>query len=452
MKRPWRGGWYLSALLLAQAAPAVDFAPLERVVLDELKETHTPGAALAIISEDHVIFAKGFGVASVEAGAPVTPDMLFRLGSTTKMFTAAALLSLAEEHKVDLNQPVGNYIKGLAPKVAQVTANQLLSHTAGLTDVAVMDGPHDDAALARFVLSWKDDVSFAPPGEIYSYSNPGYHLAGYLIEVLSGKPFADAVSERVFRPLGMRRSTFRPIMAMTYPLAQGHEMSARGEPRVIHPAPDNAGNWPAGSLFSSVNDLSHFVIAFLNNGQADGRGSLAPAVLARLASPVARVPGSEEQYGYGLSLRQDRGIRWVEHGGTRAGYVSLIRMAPERHFAVILLANQSSAVLPKTAAKAAELMLPLEPAVEPKRVVRTMSAAEMAAYAGAYSNNRRLIELMVRDGTLYARADGVQQPLVSYGENRLSATNGPPAEYFVVRGGDGTPRYLCVGLRALRKL
>ncbi len=452
MRRPWRGAWYLSVFLLARAALAVDFAPLERVVLEELRETHTPGAALAIISEDRVVFAKGFGVASVETGAPVTPDMLFRLGSTTKMFTAAALLSLAEEHKVDLNQPVGAYIKGLAPRVAQVTASQLLSHTAGLTDVAVMDGPHDDAALARFVLSWRDDFSFAPPGEIYSYSNPGYHLAGYLIEVLSGKPFADAVSERVFRPLGMRRSTFRPIMAMTYPLAQGHEMSPRGEPRVIHPAPDNAGNWPAGSLFSNVNDLAHFVIAFLNNGQADGRGGLAPAVLARLASPVARVPGSEEQYGYGLSLRQDRGIRWVEHGGTRAGYVSLIRMAPDRHFAVILLANQSNAVLPKTAAKAVELFLPLEPAAEPKRVLRTMSAAEMAAYAGAYSNNRRMIELVVRDGTLYAKAEGVQQPLVSYGENRLSATSGPPAEYFVVRGSDGAPRYLCVGLRALRKL
>src|SRR5688572_10518583 len=105
-----------------------DFSQLEKVVLDELKETNTPGATVAIVSGDRVIYAKGFGTSNIETGAPMMPNMLFRIGSTTKMFTAAALVTLAEDGRIKLDEPVGNYIKGLNPKIAQLTAHQLLSH------------------------------------------------------------------------------------------------------------------------------------------------------------------------------------------------------------------------------------------------------------------------------------------------------------------------------------
>src|SRR5689334_2151895 len=101
---------------------AVDFAELDKVIEDELKSGHTPGAAVAVVSGDHVVYAKGFGVTSAEAGgAAVTPDTLFRMGSTTKMFTAAALVTLASEGKIKLDAPVGNYVKGLPPKIAALT-------------------------------------------------------------------------------------------------------------------------------------------------------------------------------------------------------------------------------------------------------------------------------------------------------------------------------------------
>jgi CubicO group peptidase (beta-lactamase class C family) len=114
----------------------IDFAELDKVALEELKQQNTPGAAVAVIKDGQMIYAKGYGVAGVETGAPVTPDMLFRLGSTTKMLTAAALVTLAAAGKLKLDAPIGDYVKGLNPRLAQVTAHQLLSQSAGLRDFA----------------------------------------------------------------------------------------------------------------------------------------------------------------------------------------------------------------------------------------------------------------------------------------------------------------------------
>ncbi len=128
---------------------------------------------------------------------------------------------------------------------------------------------------------------------------------------------------------------------MTYPLAQGHDVSGREKPKVVRPFADNAGNWPAGSIFSSVNDLSRFVIAFMNDGKVEGKQGLPASLIKQLSSPHADVPGSENKYGYGLMLGRNRGVRIVEHGGARSGFGSLIRMAPDHRFAVITLVNRT---------------------------------------------------------------------------------------------------------------
>jgi CubicO group peptidase (beta-lactamase class C family) len=115
-----------------------------------------------------------------------------------------------------------------------------------------MFGRHDDDALAAGIRSMRTDMLFTEPAAVYSYSNPGYWMAGLVVEQAAGRPFADAVDALVLRPLGMSRSTFRPTVAMTYPLAQGHATAGKGPPAVIRPAANNAATWPAGSLFSTV--------------------------------------------------------------------------------------------------------------------------------------------------------------------------------------------------------
>ena len=150
----------------------LDPAVLERVALEELRSSKTPGAAVAVVTGDRVVFSHGYGVASVETGTPVSPDMLFRLGSTTKMFTASAVVGLSLEGKIDLNAPISRYIAELDETIGKLTANQLLSHTSGLHDEAPMFGSHDEAALGKGIHAWKADFLFAAPGRIYSYSSP----------------------------------------------------------------------------------------------------------------------------------------------------------------------------------------------------------------------------------------------------------------------------------------
>src|SRR6185436_20110663 len=178
-------------------------------------------------------------------GQAVAPEMLFRLGSTTKMFTAAALVGLAEEGKLKLAEPIGNSIPGLDPRIAALTAHQLLTHTAGLTDESIMNGRHDDAALAAGIRAMDVSWLFTEPDAIHSYANPGYWIAGLACEQLAGKPYADVMDERLFHPLGMRRTTLRPTLAMTWPLALGHGVKS-GKAVIVRPQADNAATWPAG--------------------------------------------------------------------------------------------------------------------------------------------------------------------------------------------------------------
>jgi CubicO group peptidase (beta-lactamase class C family) len=430
-----------------------DFGELEKVALAELAETNTPGAAVGVVSGDSLVFAKGFGVSNVETGAPVTPDMLFRLGSTTKMFTAAAVVTLAEEGKLKLDEPIGKYAKGLSPKIAGLTAHQLLSHTSGLRDDAQMYGRHDDEALAATARALKDDFLFAAPGKIYSYSNPGYWLAGYLIEAVSGKPYADVLDERLFKPIGMQRTTLRPTMAMTWPLAQGHDVSGRDKPRVVRPFADNAGNWPAGSMFSSVNDLSRFVIAFMNGGRIEGKQVLSPSLIKQLSSPQSDQPGSEWKYGYGLAIGKNRGVRLVEHSGARSGYGSLIKMAPDHHFAVIILVNRTGGSLSKTAEKAMELTLPLEAKVESRPKPVEMTEAEMARYVGVYGAQPNRYEIAIKDGKLVIKWTDVEAQVSKLGESRFSAT-GPSqtTEFALVPGADGKAEFMFLSGRAFGKV
>ena len=443
----------LAAALLPAAAQSLDPAAIERVALEELQSTKTPGAAVAVISGDHVVFSHGYGVASVETGASISPDMLFRLGSTTKMFTAASVVGLALEGKIDLNAPVSRYISGLDDKIGQLTANQLLSHTSGLRDEAPMFGSHDETALGNGIHAWKSDFLFAPPGRIYSYSNPGYWLAGYLAEVVAGKPYADVIAGRLFGPLGMKRSTLRPTMAMTWPLAEGHDVHD-GKPEVIRPAADNAASWPAGSIFSSVLDLSRFVIAFLNDGRLDGKEVLPPKLIAALSSPHAEIPGWNQHYGYGLTLDSSRGIHWVQHGGSRAGYGSTICMAPERKFAVIVLANRSGSGMPKLADAIADAVLGLAPKAHSEAATHPLEAAEVRRYAGVYVNGAAKIQLEGDGGALKTIADGVVSRFARAGDGfLLGEANGhaDPVKLVLVPAANGTIEYIFLNGRSFHR-
>jgi CubicO group peptidase (beta-lactamase class C family) len=438
----------LSALPRGIGAQA-DFAAIETVARRELIQTQAPGAAIAIVQDGRVVYTRGFGLANVETGEEVRPEMVFRLGSTTKMFTAAAVVLLAEQGRLNLNDPIGKHIQGLAPKIAALTAHQLLSHTSGFLDEAPMFGSQDDDALRKEAMAWTDARFFAEPGQVYSYSNPGYWLAGLLAERAGGQPFADQVATSVFTPLGMSRSTFRPTVAMTYPLAQGHDV-VNGKPQIIRPTANNTASWPAGSIFSNVIDLSRWMTAFLSGGMLDDKQALPAAVFSRLASPHAAIPGSSNRYGYGVTLGEWRGLPAVQHGGSRSGYGSIIRMVPSRGFGVVVLANRSGATLTRTTEAAIEAVLKLPPApAEPKSGVLTTTAAERARFVGTYSQGPRQMTIALKGDSLILQQPGRELPLQKVGDLEFSA---PAGRYVFVADASGTITFLHSGGRSWRKI
>lgn len=406
----------------AQQPSAPDFSGIEAVIRKEMQETHTPGAAIAIVMGDRVVYTRGFGLASVETGEAVRPEMLFRLGSTTKMITAAAVVYMAEQGRLGLHEPVSKYVPQLDKKLGSLTVHQLLSHTSGMFDEAPMFGSHDDKAMQDVLPLWTDGrMFFAGPGQVYSYSNPGYWLAGLAAATVGGNPFADQVRSTILAPLGMTRSTFRPMEAMTYPLAQGHDLVS-GAPKIIRPAANNAASWPAGSLYSNVIDLSRWMIAFVHEGVVDG-------------------------------VRTDtwRGLDMVEHTGSRSGYGSNIRMVPSRKMGVVVLANRTGVSLPRTtdAAIAAALgPLPPIPTSAPISPSPHPSAEALGAYVGTYSQGARTMSVVNRDGHLFL-FDGTSETVMEHVDTdtfRVGATR-----YMFVMNTSVAVTFLHTGGRSWRK-
>ena len=447
----------------AARRPAPDLGGIDRAALEELDATHTPGAAVAVVVGDRVVYAKGFGVASVETRAPVTPDTLFAVASVTKMFTGTAAATLAERGAVRPEQPIGTYVSGLGPRTSRLTLHQLLTHTAGLVDQAP-GVAHDDAGLLAGARGWKDGLFFADPGETYSYSNPGFAIAGLALQEAAKKPYADLLQELIFDPVGMKRTTFRTRMAITFPVAVGHDAGAGGRPAVLRPFPENVLGWPNGGMISSANDLARFAVAFMNGGMIDGRQALSPGAIARVATGHVTVPAAagDWRYGYGARAGEVRGVRVVEHRGGTDGFGSLLRMAPDAKFAVVVLGNRTLAQLDKTAETAMELFLRLGPKpAAPARAPLPLSRDDFRRFPGAYSNGRLTFEVRAKGESLVFSAGGDEVPLVKVGENRLAIAEADPSDppevtemlrnLIFLPNDPGPAKYLNFGGRALKR-
>ncbi|HEV7842130.1 MAG TPA: serine hydrolase domain-containing protein, partial [Pyrinomonadaceae bacterium] len=236
-------------------------------------------------------------------------------------------------------------------------------------------------------------------------------------------------------------------------LALGHAAGADGKPAVIRPAYNNVAQWPAGSIFSSVNDLSRFVIALLSDGRLDNAQVLSPTLFKSLSGKHILIPGeTDSYYGYGLLNFEDRGVRMIMHGGFSRGYGSMIQMAPGQRFAVIVVTNKSGITLPKTTTRAREMILTLKPATAEKPKEKLpLTAADLAGFTGKYVNGPQTWEIMVKDGALYLKDPEAQYPLFKTGAQRLSFGENLENDIATVPGADGKTEYIFTGLYSARR-
>lgn len=400
-----------------------------------------PGAAVVVVKDDQIVHLAAFGVTSVETGVPVTPDTLFRLGSTSKVFTALAALHLAGEKRLDLHRPIGEIVPGLAPPLRRLTMEQLLTHTAGLAQDAPMYGPLEERALHERVTSLDAASFFTEPGEIFSYANDGYTIAGDVIAAITGQPFSAAIRSLVLEPMRMSVSTYQPLDAFTHPVALGHERGADGTSHVIRPFPEHAGNYPPGSLFTSAAELGRFLIA------------LTPATIARLAAPHVEIPAQRRHYGYGVIVDGNRGEPVLLHTGARLGYGSIFMFLPSQHAAVAILTNRTGAIFSSAAFSALEQFtaIPFHDAPQPDGDLPS-TAAELSAFSGTYENGALRVELIAADGALALRLKNRTVPVRRTGPSSFHIDKGGELENFlIIMDRNGLPRYLAAETYALRK-
>lgn len=384
------------------------FQPIIDAIQTQMEAQTVPGVAVAIVHHGEIIFQQGFGVRSLETRDPVTPDTLFRIGSATKPFTVIALMQLVEAGRVDLDAPVVTYVPTFQVDPT-ITVRQLISHTAGLADLAVPYGRTDATALQDFVASLPPQSAIAPPGKVLSYSNPGFNVAGAIIERVTGESYARYIDENVFATLGMTRTTFQPTVALTYPLAVGYQPLAT-EMAPVRPTPDNAAEYPAGFAFSSVRDLTQFLQFLMQEGAVNGQPVLRADSVQAMKTPVLWNEPLKLGYGLGLFVAEEDGTTTIGHGGSIPGYTTALKIFPEQDLGLVLVANRSgfdpSAIL--DAVRQTLLNLPEPPQTPPL----PLDVNALRAYAGNYGLANAMgdsigtLEIALEQGSLKGRAPG----------------------------------------------
>jgi CubicO group peptidase (beta-lactamase class C family) len=426
------------------AEKTIDFSALRRTIDNELDEKSTPGAAIALIQNDRAVFSEGFGFANDEKETPITKDILFQIGSMTKMMTAIVLTSLAEEGKVDLNSPVGKYVNGLNPRIAQLTCHQLLSQTSGLRDMPGEYGTSDEAEFPKFIRSLKEDSILADPG-IFSYSNLNYAIAGLVIQEISGKPYADVMDERLFKPVGMNRTTFSPA-SRKFPIATGYS-SSKPKSITVVPLANDTRLWPAGYAFSTLNDLSRFAITLLNDGKLEGKQVLSPTVIKKILEPAVSIPTNvfeNGKYGYGFFIHDQKGATIKEHGGNMPGFIAELILQPDKKVALIILLNSGNDRFTKTIDAAFTLFNPEVDREKKRPDFIPMGVSEMSRYTGTYKN-RWDMDIFIRDDELFLRRFGDELPITKIADNRFAVFPpgaALPQEFLLLPDKNGKIQYI----------
>lgn len=314
---------------------------IDGVVAEQIATRDVAGAVVTVVHKGRVLFNRGYGHADIARGALVDPSRtVFRPGSVSKLFTWVALMQQVEQGRVDLDADVNAYLDFKVPAFGSkpVRVRDLLSHSPGLGDVGGLTV--DAAAKLRPYAEWLKTRAAAPrwePGTEIAYSNYGAALAGYIVERVSGEPFADYAEKHLFAPLGMTATTFReplpanmvPHMATGYALTDGRLTSK--------PFEYFSGVMPAGSASATGPDMARFMLAMLDDGRLGSARVLKPASVRLLFSDskanAPRLPGMA--HGFMVAREagpRGAGPRLVGHGGNTVDFHSYLVLAPQEDF------------------------------------------------------------------------------------------------------------------------
>lgn len=445
---------------------------LEDFVRKEMHRLRVPGVAVGILHEGRE-YTKGFGITNIESPLEVNEETLFHIGSTSKTFTATAMMQLVEKRKVNLQAPVRRYLKDLKladESVAKkVTIWHLLTHTGGWLGDFFQETGRGDDAIEKVVEKLVEVPQLTPLGQTWSYNNAGFYIAGRVIEVVAGKPYETVIKESIFEPLEMDHSFFFPEEVMTHRFVVGHAASEK-EIRVVPRWSMSRSVNPAGGITSNVIDQMKYARFWLHGGAGKKR-ILSKKSVEMMTSEQAPAGSIANAVGLSWLLRSVGGARVVAHGGTTPGQLSAFSMVPERDFAITVLTNSTTGGQLHGAIVqwAQENILGLK---DPDPVPMELPAEALEPYTGLYQMSGAQLKLSLEDGKLVAsfvipqgtqgrrrrRAAGTPDlpPPVKFEmveEDRLFVPEGPykgtRGEF--IRNPDGTVAWLRFGGRIIKR-
>ncbi len=434
---------------------------VEPTIHAKMDEWQTPGVSIGVYDGGETT-EKTYGIASIATHQPITPDTMFQIGSISKIFTTTLVMTLVDEGLVSLDVPVIGYLPDLplADEQARqsITLRHLLTHTAGFYGDRFDDQGYGDDALARAVAAFSSLPQQTAPGEIWTYCNAGFDLAGRIVEVILGERFEDAMRTRVFEPAGMQNVTYFAQEAILHAVAVGHGPDGKGGTKIFSPWPIPRRSNPAGGISTIPADLLRFAHMHMNDGEIDGRRILRPQSAQLMRTKQVDADAGRE-WGLGWSLRTIDRTKISEHNGATNGFTARLTTIQEKQFAIAILTNGdrggnvhsaiSSAVLERRFGFKEQKPRPVE-----------IDDSLLARYAGRYRQDLAEMDLTLEEGQFsvtrrstnpFSGEQTEREPFkfVPTGERRLIAVGGESdgSEADLILNPDGSVRFLRFGGR-----
>ena len=405
----------------AQPGPALvatDLQPfLDGLVPYAIRRGDIAGAGIVVVRDGKIIFAKGYGYANLAKRSPVIADQtLFRPGSVSKLFTWTAVMQLVQDGKLNLDTDVNAYLDfKIPPKFGKpITLRNLMTHTPGFEETVrdLLVEQQSQLYPIRAYLIKRMPGRIYPPGEVIAYSNYGATLAGYIVQRVSGEPYAEYIARHIFMPLRMDHSSFiQPLPAnLARFMANGYDAASSDEAAPF----EFVETAPAGAASATVTDMAHFMIAYLEGGRYDGGTILKPATIAQMFTlQVSPAPGMNG-FDLGFYHENRNGQNIVGHGGDTNVFHSDLHLIPKTHVGIFMSFNSAGKAgsVEKVRTEIFRAFLDrYYPYTPPAEATIANPKSDAARVAGWYQTSRRIQRALrfiyaVGQTSVSARSDG----------------------------------------------
>jgi len=424
---------FLASRAVAQLSGDDLVAKIEDVATRTLAQPGAVGLSIAVAKDDQVVYAKCLGKADLETGFAGDKDTLFRIGSVTKQFTAAAIMKLVEQGRLSLDDTLAKLLPDFPATPKPVTLRQLLTHTSGIwsyTEDAKFMGREATLELTptELIATFKDHTLDFNPGSKWHYSNSGYYLLGEIIAKTSGKSYASFIQAELLKPLELAQTRYESNHEVIPNRAQGYVFE---NGILVNDQPVGADvPGGAGSLISSADGLVRWSLA-LTSGKVVSAKSY-----EQMSTPTILPSGTDTQYGFGLQIDEWEGRHRISHGGGIFGFTSQLTYLPGDHLTIAVISNCESMNATKLADAIARAALNIKEFVPADSAV---SASERERFVGEYKfvDLPMQIKIFERDGKIWAQPDGDRESRLLYQGNREFRAEFDPSVMIVFPEGEG---------------